>query len=202
MENYISKTRKSHNFLTPLELTSTIGEHNDVLDPYSALIDNQAIVGKNNVFYPNVVIERSGDGRLEIGDDNVFYPGIYVLASMGLVKIGNGNEFGPAGVTILANSQKSAVVIGDGGRYNRGACIMGETTLGDGSQVLGDITVQNCTLAGGGAYNEPDPDKRAAVLKGFGIARNVILQTGQVINGSGDFNDAGVQWQHEYHPKN
>jgi large exoprotein involved in heme utilization and adhesion len=78
---------------------------------------------------------------------------------------------------------------------------MGQTSLGDGSQILGGITVQNCLLAGGGSYKTSDPDERGAVMKGFGLARNLTLQTGQVINGSGDFGTASIEWQRAYHPK-
>lgn len=37
--------------------------------------------------------------------------------------------------------------------------LLGKTTLGDGSQILGNITTQNCTLAGGGSHEEANPDK-------------------------------------------
>lgn len=117
------------------------------------------------------------------------------------MKIGNGNEFGPAGITIKANMSDALIAVGDDGRYCDGASIMGKTNLGSGSQVLGNITVQGCTLAAGGTHQEPDPDKRAAVLKGFGLARGITLEVGQVVNGAGKFADAPVEWQHDYHPK-
>lgn len=200
MNDAISQTRQSKDFLSADELTTTLGKQNTILDS-SVLISKRATVGSGNIFYPNVVIECQEDGQITIGDDNTFYPGTYILSSAGAVKIGSGNEFGPAGITIKANMPDALVTTGNDGRYCDGASIVGKTNLGSGSQVLGSITVQSCTLAAGGTHQEPDPDKRAAVLKGFGLARGITLEVGQVINGAGKFADAPVEWQHDYHPK-
>jgi hypothetical protein len=188
-------------FLSPGDLAAGFGTSNTILDPHSVLIDEAVAVGKNNIFYPNVVIETKASGAITIGDNNTFYPGVYVVCSAGAVVIGNNNEFGPAGVTIKANMPDTKITIGSGGRYSDGTSIMGETHLGDGSQILGNITVQSCTLANGDTFRQPDPDKRAAVLKGFGLARGIDLAAGQVVNGAGNFADAPVEWQRAYHPK-
>ncbi|GAB3815941.1 hypothetical protein GCM10028799_17750 [Kribbella italica] len=37
-------------------------------------------------------------------------------------------------------------------------------------------------------------------LKGFGRARGVQVGVGEVVNGSGDFDDAPVERQRHYHP--
>lgn len=200
MQNY-KDARQSKSFLAVEEIVAITGEGNAVLDPYSLLISQGVTVGEGNTFYPGVVIERQGDGKLTIGNNNVFYPGTYILSSAGLISIGNDNEFGTSGCTIKANMPDAAIVIGDGGRYCDGANIMGKTSLGSGSQVLGGITVQGCTLAAGGTFQTPDPDERAAVLKGFGLARGITLEKGQVVNGSGNFAERPVEWQHDYHPK-
>jgi len=50
-------------------------------------------------------------------------------------------------------------------------------------------------------YRDTDPDRRAAVLKGFGLARGITLEAGQVVNGAGNFSKAPVEWQRTYHPK-
>lgn len=199
MDNYINRTSELHNFRNPQELISEIGKTNTILAPYATLISQGVTFGKHNIIYPNVVIERTADGQVEIGDNNTFFPGAYILSSAGLIKIGNNNELGPAGITIQAKTEESLVSIGDDGRYSGNPNIIGKVTLGSGSQILGNIVVQNCQLAEGGNFEKPLPDKRAAVLKGFGIARNLILETGQVINGAGNFSDAPVQWQREYH---
>lgn len=201
MDDHIKYTREAKDFLGLEEVLATVGKINTILDPYSILISQGVKVGTGNVFYPNVVIERTGDGTLEIGNDNVFYPGTYIISSAGAVKIGNDNEFGTSGCTIKANMADAAIVIGDGGRYCDGANIMGKTHLGSGSQVLGNITVQGCTLAAGGTFQTPEPDERAAVLKGFGLARGITLQKGQVVNGSGNFAEQLVEWQRDYHSK-
>jgi acetyltransferase-like isoleucine patch superfamily enzyme len=200
MNDVILQARHSKDFLSTEDLLATIGQHNTILDA-SVLISKKITVGHNNTFYPNVVIECREAGTIVIGDNNTFYPGTYILGAGGIIEIAHNNEFGPAGLTIRANINDAAIIIGSGGRYCDGASIMGKTSLGDGSQILGAITVQSCTLGGGGSFQEPDPDQRAAVLKGFGLARGVTLRTGQVVNGAGNFAEAPVQWQHEYHPK-
>lgn len=201
MDDYLKKTRQVKNFLDPAAAISDIGAKNTILDPYSVLIGVGIKVGEGNIFYPNVVIEAQGGGVIAIGDNNIFYPGTYLFSSAGSVTIGNSNEFGANGCTIKANMPDASITIGDGGRYCDGASIMGKTSLGSGSQVLGAITVQGCTLAAGGTFQTPDPDDRAAVLKGFGLARGITLEKGQVINGTGNFADRPVEWQHDYHPK-
>lgn len=200
MNDTNSQARQSKGFLPTDDLATTLGQHNTILDS-SVLISKNAVIGNSNTFYPNVVIECQGEGQITIGDNNTFYPGTYILSSAGAVKIGSNNEFGPAGLTIKANMADALIAVGDNGRYCDGASIMGKTNLGSGSQVLGNITVQGCMLAAGGTHQEPDPDKRAAVLKGFGLARGITLEAGQVVNGSGKFADASVEWQHAYHPK-
>jgi UDP-3-O-[3-hydroxymyristoyl] glucosamine N-acyltransferase len=193
-------SRQARGFLTLDEVIATVSAANTVLDPHSLLVGSGVTIGKGNVFYPNVVIERSGEGVLSVGDDNVFYPGVYILSSAGAVHIADHNEFGTGGCTIKANMPDAEVRIGSNGRYCDGVSIMGKTTLGDGSQIIGDITVQSCIMGGGGSFQEPDPDQRGAVLKGFGLARDLQLQTGQVVNGSGAFADAPIEQQRAYHP--
>lgn len=200
MTEYIDQQRASKNFLTTAELVDTVGERNSILDT-SVLIGKNAVIGASNTFYPGVVIEQQGDGKITIGDGNVFYPGTYFLSTAGEIIIGDNNEFGPAGVTIKANMPDALIAIADNGRYCDGVSIMGRTTLSMGSQILGNIIVQSCTLAGGGDFQEPDPDKRAAVLKGFGLARNIALEVGQVVNGAGDFATFPIEQQSSYHPK-
>lgn len=201
MSDYIEKQRSQYGFLTKKELIKQIGEKNILLDDTSILISTNVRVGEGNTFYPNVVIEQLGDSIVEIKDNNIFYPGSYIFGAEGTIRIGSGNEFGPAGITIKANTANAHVEIGDNGRYCDGASIMGETKLGSGSQVLGSIAVQNCELAGGDTFRDPDPDTRAAVLKGFGLARNLSLSMGEVMNGSGDFTTAAIERQSSYHPK-
>lgn len=201
MDDTTTNARHQKGFLAASELADTLGKDNLVLDAGSVLIAQAVKIGKGNTFYPNVVIEVQGGGAVSLGDNNTFYPGTYLLCSAGSITIGSDNEFGSGGCTIKANMPDADLTVGDGGRYCDGANIMGKTSLGSGSQVLGNITVQGCNLAAGGTYKTPDPDERAAVLKGFGLARGITLEKGQVVNGSGNFADRPVEWQHDYHPK-
>ncbi len=200
MMHPIIDARKQHGFLSTDELMASFGGTNQILDT-SVLISQGVRIGSNNIFYPNVVVECSHQEGITIGDNNIFYPGTYILSSDGTVTIGNSNEFGPSGCTIKANTPETAVTIGDEGRYTDGANIMGDTTLGTGSQVLGNVIVQSCVLAAGGTHRTPNPDERAAVLKGFGLARGLVLEKGQVVNGCGNFADCPVEWQRDYHAK-
>ncbi len=197
---YSDEQRIKRGFYTTAELIENIGQQNTILDEHSVLISKKIIVGHNNLFYPGVIIEQQNEGALRIGDDNIFYPGTYICGSYGIITINNKNEFGPAGVTVRANMPGARIEIGNEGRYCDGASIMGETTLGSGSQILGNITVQSCELAGGGSSKEPNPDKRAAVLKGYGLARGIRLTAGQVINGNGNFANMPIEEQRAYHP--
>lgn len=201
IDDRVDQTRSKYNFHSPKALMDILGISNSILDPYSVLIGSSVKVGEGNVFYPNVIIECIDGGKVDIGNDNVFYPGTYILGSAGNLTIGSSNEFGTGGCTIRANMPDADIRIGDNGRYCGGADIMGKTMLGDGSQVLGNITVQSCSLSKGGTFNEADPDKRASVLKGYGLARGITLTAGQVINGAGNFAEAKVERQSTYHPK-
>jgi hypothetical protein len=77
----------------------------------------------------------------------------------------------------------------------------GNNTLGDGSQVIGPIRVQSCVLEAGGDFTHPEPHECGAVLKGYGLARGLHLQQGQVIDGRGTFNIGDVKLQSFFHPK-
>lgn len=199
MHDFISDARKNRSFLLLDQLLVKVGMRNDVLAE-SVLISEGATIGENNIFYPNVVIERSGEGSVQIGDNNIFYPGTHIIATIGGIAIGDNNIFGPRACSIRANIPGSTITIGNGGRYD-GADVMGETVLEDGSQILGMITVKNCHLAKGDTYRSDDPDRRGAVLKGFGTAENLRLERGEVVKGFGNFSDSPVEMQSVYHPK-
>lgn len=198
--NYLENQRSARGFHTTASLITSVGPQNTILDEHSILISEGVTIGYGNVFYPGVTIERQDEGTIEIGNNNIFYPGTYIYCSLGSVTVEDQNEFGPAGFTLRANTPDAHIEIGNGGRYCDGASIMGKTTLGSGSQVIGIVTVQNCTLGEGGTSKEPNPDKRGAVLKGFGRARGIDLATGEVINGNGDFTTAPIEMQRSYHP--
>ncbi|OJX72200.1 hypothetical protein [Leifsonia sp. 71-9] len=187
-------------FLSSDELSS-IAERNTVLDLHSVLVSRFATLGEGNTLYPGVVIQADDRSELTIGSDNVFYPGAFLLAeSGGRLRIGSSGDYGPGGVQVKANAGSSEIRIGDGVRIANGPEIVGLTSIGDGGQVIGPIRAQSVQLAGGGDHQEPDPDRRAGVLKGVGLARGLVVGVGEVVNGLGDFAVAPIERQRFYHP--
>lgn len=196
----IDQQRRRLGFLTIAQLLD-LDCGNVVFDPFSTLISEGVSLGTGNIFYPNVTLEARQGGTIAIGSDNTFNSATLLLADRGSIVIGSHNELGDGGLRIRANEPQAAITMGDDGRYSGGAAILGRNTLGSGSQVLGSITVQNCTLESGDSYKNDDPDRRAGVLKGFGIARSLVVKQGEVINGRGSFEQSQIQRQTVYHPK-
>jgi carbonic anhydrase/acetyltransferase-like protein (isoleucine patch superfamily) len=200
--NQIDLQRNSKGFLTIDEIMNKISIKNIVLDPHSLLIGKEVVIGSGNVFYPNTVVEIQNTGKIIIGNQNVFFPQTLLLAGPGKIIIGDSNQFGDGGVSIKANYPDSLITIGNNGRYLNGVQIVGKCQIGSGSQIIGgQITVQDCVLESGETFSFSDPDQRGAVLKGFGLARGIILNKGQVLNGSGIFDQSEVKNQSYYHPK-
>jgi acetyltransferase-like isoleucine patch superfamily enzyme len=194
------KMREKFNFLSIADTCALASSGNVILDPWSALISRNATIGTGNVFYPNVTIECDSEGHCNIGTANKFYPGTLIsICQGGKVDILDDNEFGDGGFVIKANRVGSHVRVGSNGRYISGVQIMGQSTLGNGSQIIGPITVQDCTLDGGESYRGTDPDLRGAVLKGSGLARKLTVPCGQVINASGSFSANMIEPQSNYH---
>ena len=191
--------RRAQGLLTPGELLALGDRDNVVLDPFSVLVSRQVRLGRSNRLEPGVVI-LCGAGEIEIGDGNTFFMGTRLDAAAGRIKIGGGNRCGEGGLTLRVSAEDTELLVGDHGRYQQGATVQGPADLGSGSQILGSILAQGVVLAGGGSYLEPDPDKRGAVLKGFGVARGITLPQGRVIAGSGTFKEADAVWQSTNHP--
>jgi hypothetical protein len=85
-------------------------------------------------------------------------------------------------VSVKALGSEGVITIGDHGRYVQGAQIVGCNTLGSGSQVLGPIVVQGRALGASESYGHRDPDLRGAILKGAGLARDLVVGQGEVIS--------------------
>jgi acetyltransferase-like isoleucine patch superfamily enzyme len=192
----INQHRHKLGFLTVEELLES---DNTFLDPFSILISCNVTLGKGNTFYPSTVLQTLGQGSVTLGDDNVFTPHCFVHVA-GVVRIGDNNLFGDGGLTARV-SEGETLTIGNYGRYINGAALTGNNSLGDGSQIIGPIRVQQCVLASGEDFNHPELDERGAVLKGYGLARGVTLQCGQVIDGRGTFAMDDVKMQSFFHPK-
>ncbi len=195
------RQRKRQGFLSIAEVVGLVSSGNSVLDPLSTLISASCVIGTDNIFYPQVVLEAREPGSIVIGDGNTFYPQTLFLAFQGHIRVGHQNTFGEGGVTLKTLLPQDSLVIETGGRYNQGATILGSNQLGAGSQVLGGITVQHCRLGAGEGFGHPDPDVRGGVLKGSGTAHGLHVGRGDVISGRTVLQQDSVQRQSFYHPK-
>jgi len=199
-ERQFAEARRRAGFLMPEDLLALHGEQNAILDPFSTLVSEGVEIGRDNMLYPGVVLARHGESVLRIGSRNILFPGTLLVAEGGgSLIVGDGNHLGDGGCRMKANRGDARIVVGSHGRYVGGTEVVGRTTLGDGTQVLGAITVQDCVLTGGMPFTAPDPDARGAVLKGFGLARGIRLDVGEVVNGAGSFADCPVERQLSYH---
>lgn len=196
----IDRTRERHGFLSLAEMLALEDSGNVIFDPFSTLIARDAVIGKNNVFHPNARIDCRAEAALRIGSGNIFHSNTVVEAATNAIVIGDGNLFGEGAVCVKANAPGSAITIGDNGRYCGIVNLFGKTTLGSGSQILGNITAGNCSLAEGRSYSHPVADERGAVLKGTGIVREIHLSQGQVIDGWGVFRSGDALPQSSFHP--
>lgn len=196
----IDTARVACGFLT-VEAMMELLDGNHVLDPFSTLVSPGVVLGKGNIVYPGVTLKVSGSATLTFTDNNTLHAGCLFEASHGDILVGSGNCFGEGGFTAKANREGAGIRIGDRGRYLSNPTVFGETTLGDGCQLLGSITVDSCTLEGGGSYEEPDPDLRGGLLKGRGLARCLTVPRGKVIAGEGAFRQEDLLPQSHFHPK-
>lgn len=117
------------------------------------------------------------------------------------VVLGSGNRVGEGGFTARTQTPGAAIAIGDHGRYVGGVSVTGRTALGSVSQILGAIAVDGTTLEPGDSYRDPDPDRRAGVLKGQGRARDLRVGRGAVIVGQWEFRQADMVRQIQFHPR-
>jgi carbonic anhydrase/acetyltransferase-like protein (isoleucine patch superfamily) len=199
---YIADIRQKHGFLTPDEVCA-LGHQtaNIILAPESTLISRSVILGSGNIIYPGAIIECEDSSHCRIGDRNIIRSGCVVRAeSGGSVSIGNCSQLGDGGAQVKANRPGATISIGNGVRIINGVELLGVSNIGDGAQLIGNITAVSVTLEGGGDYQFPDPDGRGAVIKGAGSIRNTRVGIGEVINGYGDLNQAPIERQRDYHP--
>lgn len=201
LSDHLDQVRREQGLLSIDDVIGLSRRGNIIYDPCSVLISSHAVIGHGNTFFPGVYLFCAGSGVLEIGNDNTFHTNALVEASVGNIRIGSHNQFGEGGFTAKANRPGASIEIGDGGRYLNGAAVFGTATLGSGSQILGAITADGCRLEAGGSFREPDPDRRAGLLKGAGVARDITVPAGHVIVGAGTFSASDLQLQSNFHPK-
>lgn len=195
----LEQTRLSKGYLTHQELELILSKDNFVYDYGSVLISKHAILGSGNEIYHNVIIDCDSSSRILIGSGNKFYPGTHIVARGGSVVIGNNSEIGESGFIIKANIADSAIVIGDCVRCNGGGAVYGLSNLGNGSQVLGLVSVYSCNLGEGNSYTSSDPDMRGGVIKGIGTIRSLTIPVGHVANVWGTFDNEKIEKQANYH---
>jgi len=197
----LDATRTAQGLLTIAETLALSAKGILVHDPFSTLIARTARIGSGTIFFPNTQVLCGPDRRLVIGNDNRFLPGSLIDAQAGDIMIGDGNQFGDGGFTAIANRAGGSITIGSHGRFQRGATLYAQVSIGDGCQILGPIAVQDCTLSSGGDHAHPEADERGSVLKGLGTARSLTLKRGEVIQGHGVFSMDDLKKQSFFHPK-
>jgi carbonic anhydrase/acetyltransferase-like protein (isoleucine patch superfamily) len=195
--------RRAEGFLTYGEVLALCDQGVHVLDPSSCLVSRGVSIGYGARIYPNVVLEARDAGMIVVGTGAVMFPGTLLIASDdGTIRTGEACEFGPGGVQVKANHPGAKIEIGNAVRLLNGCEVTGVSSLGDGAQVIGAIAAQSVRLGGGrGGYRWPEPDERGAVLKGAGLARELTLRAGDVLNLTRSFASAAVERQSAYHPR-
>jgi len=200
--NGIDDVRRLKGFLTVGETLQLADLGVTVIDPFSTLVSRQASLASGVFVWPNVTIEVGSAGSVRIGASTALHSGVRIVAGDGSIVIGANVDIGQeGGFTFVTRASGDMIHVANDARLNGGGSIAGGANLGSGAQVLGPIRIQNCQLGGGGSFREPDPDKRGAVLKGSGVARNIDVPTGMVIQAFGVFSEAPMRWQSYFHPQ-
>jgi hypothetical protein len=193
--------RKSLGFMT-LEETAALANRGVIVpDPGSTLVSAEVSLGGGVVLWPNTILQCSAGGAIGIGSGTFIYPGTRIVAQGGRVTIGPGAEIGEEGGFTIHAVGGSITHLGSGVRLLGGGSLTGSNTLGDGAQVLGPIRCRSCILGGGGTHREPDPDRRGGVLKGSGVARDIEVPQGHVIQSFDVFAEAPIRRQSFFHRK-
>lgn len=190
---YMNRVREEHGYRTLSDLLE-LGKKNTIFDIFSVLIGRSAVLGINNIIYPNVVIK----GKTSIADSNILFTGTNIQALNGKIEIGSGNEIGENAASIKAVD--ADIIIKNKCRLMNSAHILDGCYLGDGSQVLGNIKIVNCYLADGESYRGMNPNNRGGVIKGFGSGNSLKIEKGFVINGNGTMINEMAEKQEKYHP--
>ncbi|MBM6579871.1 hypothetical protein ILT44_06730 [Microvirga sp. BT689] len=193
--------RRQLGFLSVAETAALT--HRGVLipEPTSVLISPSVQFGKGVVLWPGVILQIRDDGTIVIGDDTQLFPGSRLVASGGSIRVGAQTEIGEEGGFTLKAGTGDVIEIGDGARLLGGGSLTLSNRIGRGAQILGPIRCQNCTLGDGGTFRHPEPDERGGVLKGSGVARQIDVPTGSVIQAFGLFSEEILRRQSYFHPK-
>ena len=201
MQKLSDAARRQLGFLTRAETAALSHRGILLLDPGSVLVSAYVWLEESVILWPNVILQGSAGGRIEIGRATNLFPGTRIVASGGSVIIGADAQIGEEGGFTNKAGAGETIEIGEGARLLGGGSLTLSNRIGRGAQILGPIRCQDCVLGDGGSHREPEPDVRGGVLKGSGIARHVEVPTGHVIQAFGLFADAVMRRQSYFHPK-
>lgn len=187
-----------------------------VLDPASVLLGSGATVHPGAVLHPSTTLETRDGGTIVVEAGARLGPGpVTVVAHGAHVRVGRGAELGPGPVTITAYRPEVTaasvdtvdtvdtvvdVAIGAAARLRGGCVVEAPADIGAGAQVLGSVSLRNVVLAAGGDHREPDPDRRAGVVKGTGRVHGVRVGVGEVAVVTGGATRPEVERQRAHHP--
>jgi hypothetical protein len=171
-----------------------------VLDPHSTLVSARAVLAERTTLWPNVVLHATGEGELRIGPGTTLHPGTRIVCA-GRIAIGAFTEIGAEGGFTIETEAGEAIEIGERARLLGGGSLTNANRIGRGAQILGPIRCQNCRLGDGDSHRDPEPDRRGGVLKGSGVARNLEVPQGHVIQAFGLFSEGVLRQLSYFHPK-
>ncbi|RDI52404.1 hypothetical protein [Microvirga subterranea] len=194
-------TRRRMGFLTVDETFRLSMQGVLIPDPVSVLVSPGVALGEGAILWPGTILQVSNGGSITVGGGTNLFSGTRMVAAGGRISIGSQTEIGEEGGFTVKADLGIAIEVGDGARLIGGGSLIGPNRIGRGAQILGPIRCQTCTLGDGGTYRDEDPDERGGVLKGSGVARNLDVPQGHVIQAFGLFAEGIMRRQSYFHPK-
>jgi len=196
------EARRRLGFLSQAETAALAHDGHFLLpSPGSVLVSRDVRIDGGAVLWPGTILQARDGGSIVVGRETQIFTGTRIVASGGFVSIGAQAEIGEeGGFTVKAGTGES-IEIGDNARLLGGGSLTLSNRIGRGAQILGPIRCQNCFLGDGGSYRDPEPDTRGGVLKGSGVARNIEVPAGSVIQAFGPFSEGTLRPQSYFHPK-
>ncbi|NQT29229.1 MAG: hypothetical protein HQ596_01525 [Candidatus Saganbacteria bacterium] len=171
-----------------------------VISPHSTYVARGAKIGKGTVIHPGVTLEKlTANGEIVIGKNNQLFSSLTIRVNISAsIKIGDNNELGDKGgliATYLGGEEDGDVVIGNNTRLTRSFEVLGNTTIGDGAQILGQAIVKGSDLGAGKSHEfKADPDDpQGAVVKDRARVSFCILEPGSVVHPDAILNNVLVK---------